>query len=148
MLYTQGQVRALLGLGEETVRYWKRELSALRNRRGHGAVYSLADLLALAAIQQITSLGGGRISLLAEVADDIFAACERVIAPGHETALLLIAADQVLILTPDAPRRMSPERTCFLVPVGAILAKLRSDLQGDVEVSPQLTLPLGSVAIG
>jgi hypothetical protein len=145
MRYTQGQIRALLGLSEETIRYWKRELSVLHDRRGHGAVYSLADLLALAAIQQITSLGGGRISLLTAVSDRIFEACERVIAPGHETAFLLIASDQVFIATPDTPRQMSPEQTCFLVPVGAILTKLRRDLQGDMEVSPQLTLPLGPI---
>lgn len=86
--YTPGQLRDVLGLPKETLRYWKKELGGLIPSNGQRAAYGPPDLLAVSVIKEVTDLGVP-IGRIAGVAPEIFRACHQTSWPQLERTLVI-----------------------------------------------------------
>src|SRR5271169_2835273 len=73
--YTPGQLRALVGIPQETFRHWKKALGPLRRGRGHSPCFAPGDLVAVAVARVLVTDIGVRIGALEQVADTLFRIC-------------------------------------------------------------------------
>ena len=87
--YTPGQLRDVLGMPKETLRYWKKELGELIPSKGQRATFSPADLVAVSIIKEVTDLGLP-ISRISGVAPEIFRICRHTSWPQLERSVVVL----------------------------------------------------------
>jgi hypothetical protein len=73
--FVPGQLKNILDLTEETFRHWRKVLPALSHRKGKTAKFSVADVMALKLIQQLSQDVGIKIGRLAPISTSIFEIC-------------------------------------------------------------------------
>lgn len=87
--YTPGQLRDVLGLPKETLRYWKKELGELIPSKGQRATFSPADIVAVSIIKEVTDLGLP-ISRIVDLAPEIFRSCRNTRWPQLERTVVVL----------------------------------------------------------
>ena len=70
------QVRAVLGVNEQTLRYWKRTYPELSGRRGYGPCYSFSEVLVLLITKRLVDQLGVDVSKLVPVVEALFVMCK------------------------------------------------------------------------
>jgi hypothetical protein len=149
--YTPGQLRALVGIPPETFRHWKKALGPLRRGRGHSPCFAPGDLVAVAVARVLSTDVGVRIGALEPVADALFHICNGNPWPALERSKLVFDLRQGkawLVADQDA---VGHARATVSVPLGGIIAALRSQMvaieaPGDQDALPFPPTPVGSLA--
>lgn len=146
------QVRAVLEINEQTLRYWKRAYPALAGRRGYGPCYSFSEVLVLMITKRLVEQLGVEISKLAPVSEALFSAC-------RESVRLLSGPGETLWIDIEAMSLSTEDRNVpgggnikIALPLRTLAMELRARVMralGDDEVA-QMVLPLGPtfVAVG
>lgn len=126
MRYSAKQIREALGLTKETFRYWTEELPPLRRPGAPHARYDLSDMLGTAVVKRITDIGMP-VGRLKTTSDDLFRLCRQAnwIQPDKLTIAVHFDPDTVHLIR-DA--RAAPLSPCLLIPLGPVIASLKSQL--------------------
>ncbi|HEY0906227.1 MAG TPA: MerR family transcriptional regulator, partial [Methylophilus sp.] len=69
------QVRAVLEVSEQTLRYWKRSYPALAGKRGYGPCYTFADVLLLLITKHLVDGLGIEVGKLNAISEGLLEAC-------------------------------------------------------------------------
>jgi hypothetical protein len=143
------QVRSVLGVNEQTLRYWKRMYPILAKRRGYGPCYSFSEVLVLLITKRLVDELGADVSKLMPMAEALFTAC-------RESARLLTGAHQTMWIDLETMTLISQEKTPddsaqlrIAIPVSALALELRARVLqalGDDEAT-QMLLPLGPTSM-
>ena len=128
MRYTPGQLRDALGLPQETYRHWKKAIAPLRLERGHSPCFTAGDLVAVAALQRLTSDCGLRVSAMSGAAEALFRVCNTSAWPALERGTLVIGVRQGTVrLQPETTEVVAHEPQ-ILLPLRGIVGRLRAQL--------------------
>jgi len=143
------QVRAVLGVNEQTLRYWKRTYPELSGRRGYGPCYSFSEVLVLLITKQLVDKLGVDVSKLAPIAEALFVVCRespRFLTQAGEPVWIDI---ETMKLTSHALDPNADSRTRIALSLHALALELRTRVLsalGDDEAT-QMLLPLGPTAL-
>jgi len=143
------QVRAVLGVNEQTLRYWKRIYPELAGRRGYGPCYSFSEVLVLLITKRLVDQLGVDVSKLVPMAEALFAVCRespRLLANAGEEVWVDIEA---MKLTSQKHDPAPGGRMRIALPLHALAHELRNRVLsalGDYEAT-QMLLPFGPTAI-
>jgi len=69
------QVRTVLEIKEQTLRYWKQAYPQLAGRRGYGPCYSFGEVLVLLITKQLVENFGVEVTKLRPVSEALFNVC-------------------------------------------------------------------------
>ena len=69
------QVRSVLDIKEQTLRYWKQAYVQLASRRGYGPCYSFGEVLVLSITKRLVEQLGIDVRKLQPAADSLFELC-------------------------------------------------------------------------
>ncbi|WP_222862304.1 MerR family transcriptional regulator, partial [Zoogloea oleivorans] len=144
------QVRTVLKVNEQTLRYWKRTYSALAGRRGYGPCYTFSEVLVLLVTKRLVEQLGVDVSKLEPIAVALFEACK-------SSVLLLSGADHTvyvdvacMAIVPGNSSEKSAGGVRIELSLPDLARELRArilDSLGDDEAA-QMSLALGPTAIG
>ncbi|MBS0513726.1 MAG: MerR family transcriptional regulator [Proteobacteria bacterium] len=144
------QVRTVLKVNEQTLRYWKRTYPALAKRRGYGPCYTFSEVMVLLVTKRLVEQLGVDVSKLAPIATELFEVCK-------SSVLLLSGNDHTVFI--DVTRMAIHPGNSSHKPAGGIwielcLSDLAQELRsrildslGDDEAT-QMSLALGPTAVG
>jgi len=149
--YTPGQLRALVGIPQETFRHWKKALGPLRRGRGHSPCFAPGDLVAVAVARVLVTDIGVRIGALEQVADTLFRICNCNPWPALERSKLVLDLRQGEAWLAADQDSAKHEGATVIVPLGGIIAALRAQLVAieapeDQDALPFPPTPVGSLA--
>lgn len=143
MNYTAAQVQAVLGIGQETLRYWRRTLSPLARESGK---FSFSDLVALRVVLHLTRAGFA-IGSVCPFAEELFAACSvGAIEAANDDLMLVIHPESGKVRRVNGTAALSTE-FAILLPISALVSQLLECL-GAPSTAPQLSLALPLTAVG
>ncbi|MDT8837631.1 MerR family transcriptional regulator [Paraburkholderia fungorum] len=143
MNYTSQQVQLAVGIGQETLRYWRKALPPLAQARGHAACFTFSDLLSLKVVHLLVIQGGIAIGVVAGFADALFETC-RATAPhsiSTRTSLVIRPADGK-VERATSFNSSSADALQILVPLSRCADELLQSLRENGETDPQISLPL------
>lgn len=78
MRYTPSQAREIIGISQETLRYWRKVLPPLKEMSGKAAQFSAGDLLALLVIKEIVENLEVNITALSKISPKLFESCSGI----------------------------------------------------------------------
>ncbi|MCW5299570.1 hypothetical protein DXT88_15445 [Herbaspirillum lusitanum] len=146
MKFTPAQARAIVGVSEQTLRYWKRYLIPLKNKRGHGPSYTHGELLALMVINAVVRELTIDIGRLAAQAESLFAICHQTHWLKYRDSVLRIgSADINIHQDGEQLNQFTAGGPCILVALGPIMEQLRLNL---VSQDPDAQLELNWPPLG
>lgn len=145
MKFTPAQAQVLADVSVETLRYWKRYLAPIAEKRGHAPCYSRGEVLALIVIRRLVRDFRIDVSVLAGSAIQLFAACAPQWHPSAGRWLLVSLGGDVLVRDVLMPDELAEPVIVF--PMAAALRELDERL-GEQDADSQLPLNLGPVAVG
>jgi len=140
MLYTQSQVRVLLGVSVETFRHWREALPALRRHKGHGPTFTPGDVVALAIVSDLVRLFGVRISVLAPRMEDLFSACHGRSWLALETSTVLVGPKAIRIVSREKKDLADADALSLVIQFSPVVDRLRSKLHATEIDEPQTWL--------
>jgi hypothetical protein len=141
--YTATQVQAVLGIGQETLRYWRKTLPPLA--RDHGK-YTFPDLIALRVVLHLTRAGFA-IGSICRFSEELFKACRMgAIEASSSEAVLVIQPGSGAVFRLDHGAAPKTE-FAILLPISPLVAELLECLGGPSS-TPQLSLALPLTAVG
>jgi hypothetical protein len=138
--FSQAQVREILELEPETVRYWRKCLPTL-SARPRKAAYGRADLLALAVVRELVHGLGIPASSLTPVADDLFRLCESRSWPYLSRCRLRLENARLALEHAEATTGAT-EGCTVLIPLAPLVVRLGQTLLGDDEAQHEFRFPL------
>lgn len=144
------QVRTVLRVNEETLRYWKRTYSVLAGRRGYGPCYTFSEVLVLLVTKRLVEQLGVDVSKLASIAEELFEACKSsvlLLSGTEHTVYIDVARMAVVRGSPTEKLTGGVVVELFLPDLARELRARILDSLGDDEAA-QLSLALGPTAIG
>lgn len=142
--YTPGQLRDVLGLPKETLRYWKKELGELIPSKGQRATFSPADLVAVSIIKEVTDLGVP-IGRIASVAPEIFRSCRHTSWPQLErTVVVLDLRAGAVSFETDAA--LSFSHPTLQIPLQPLMETLRGLLLSGTDHQRALAFPPATIS--
>jgi DNA-binding transcriptional MerR regulator len=97
MRFTPSQALDLIGITAETLRYWKKSMPSLAEKRGHAPCYTRAEIVGLIVVKRLVKDFRMDVSVLAPQSQRLFDLCSaqwalpsrrllRVTCDGHVTA--------------------------------------------------------------
>lgn len=143
MKFTPLQVREILGISEETLRYWKRSLPVIADRKGYSPCYTFGDLVSMEVIGVLIRQFGVAIGAIAPAADRLFSTLER--------AAMFRSSGEILVITGDFESIKLSGRfdvdvisaPAIVLPLHPIVENLQDKLFGALGgLPPQLPLAL------
>lgn len=133
------QVRAVLGINEQTLRYWKRAYPGLAQYRGYGPCYSFSDTLVLLITKQLVEHLGVEVSKLAPISDALLSAC-------RESVRVLSESDDMLWIDLGAMtlsrRQDEPQGVAIAIPVHRLALELRARVLSMLGAEEGVQMPL------
>jgi hypothetical protein len=147
MRFAQAQVREALQLSQETVRHWRKVLAPLRARAGHSAVFTFGDLVALAVVRTLIQDLGMSIGWFETHAEILFDLCNHSLWSQLEDCVAVVHIEGVELVKSTAVRAHR-RQAIAMVPIGPLVANLRSVLLGgrETESQQQLRFPPSAVS--
>ena len=128
ILYTSGQVMAVLSLSKQQWRTYRHALPHLNPEAGRSACFNAGDLLAAAVVQIATTALQMPVSAFSPVADALFDLCSVHPWPRLERAhLVLTPADGRVVLV-DPEQRLPACTLAVVVELAPLAARLRERL--------------------
>jgi hypothetical protein len=144
-LYTQEQARAVTGIGQETLRHWRRLIPYLAAKSGKTARFSFGDFLGLSITREVTGNLGVSISHVRDGIESLFRILseETVVHPGSvavlRNSISFIVGGSQLSLTGGEP--------VVLVPLDPVIEGLQTKLLHGLKLPPQSVFPFFAEAI-
>lgn len=143
------QVRAVLGINEQTLRYWKRTYPELSGRRGYGPCYSFSEVLVLLVTKRLVEQLGADVSKFVPAVEALFVMCKespRFLTQDSEPVWIDI---ETMKLTSHTIDPSADSRMRIALPLHALALELRErvlNALGDDDAM-QMLLPFGPTAL-
>lgn len=137
MKFTPAQVRSIVGISDETLRYWKRRLFPLEGKRGHTPCYTHGELLALMVINLLVREFGMDISTLGAHAEALFKACHQSQWLRISDSMLVVSTNKTRVYLVESIPTTEFSEPCVVIPLGAVLEQLKTSLveqDGDAQL--------------
>lgn len=128
MQFTQGQLRSILGLSQETFRHWKKVLPPFADGRGHSPCFTTGDLLGAAIIRRLTDFGGLRVGRLGEISVKIVALCNTSSWTALEGDVLIVNLKSGACHLGKSKSEASISDITVVCPLTPIMTELRDTL--------------------
>jgi hypothetical protein len=137
MKLSPGQVREILGLTQDTYRYWKAALPPLADRNGYRPCFTYGDLFAMAIVRALTDDAGVRVGALHAVAASLFDHCGNHAWAELERSTLVLELGRVRVTF--VPELQIPQfkGIGLVVPCRPIVVDLRERLLMDKDPTDQ-----------
>lgn len=139
------QLRETVGLTQETLRYWRRELTPLHGRRGASPLYTPGEALALRVVRELVDTGF-KIQAIRSMADAMFDICRGGNWGALEGCCMVLRPTLGTVTLEHYPLRIEADRSSiFVVPLASHIDAVRLRLL-DTDSHPQGELrfpPLG-----
>lgn len=147
MNLTPLQVREILQIGEETLRYWKRAVPPISSRKGYSPCYSFSDLVAMEVIGILTRRFGVTIGTITPMAERLFSVLDR--APFLRTSdeFLVISDDFQIIQVVGKLDAIAISSPSIVLPMRPLIDDLRDRVFDALGGTPP-QLPLGLPPVG
>ncbi|HEH6433348.1 TPA: MerR family transcriptional regulator [Pseudomonas aeruginosa] len=148
MNYTPQQVLSAIGIGQQTLRYWRKVLPPLANRQGHSACFSFWDLVALKAVNLLVAQAGVAIGSVATISEEIFAACKTpALLDAGEHAILVIKPLEMKVQCANVSTWRSDGTLEIVLPLMKCINELLHSLRDAGDLAPQISLPFPLAAV-
>lgn len=147
MHFTTSQVRAVLGLPTQTLRYWRSALSPLTSKPGgKSAKFSIGEILALAIVAKLVGVLRLDVGAISAVAPALFDLCKRSSLLANSSWLYLDIEGARVEVTSDL-KTLPKDKAIVLVPISEIAREVRETLTKSDENVEQLEFswPLAAV---
>lgn len=141
------QAREILRITEETLRYWKRAIPPISNRKGYSPCYSFGDLVSMEVIGVLTRRFGVAIGTITPMADGLFSAIDRAPFLRTNNEFLVISEDFKSVQVVEKLDAGAIQSPSIVLPMRPLVDDMRErvfDALGGG--SPQL--PLGLPPVG
>lgn len=148
MNLTPLQAREILQIGEETLRYWKRTIPPISNRKGYSPCYSFADLVAMEVVGVLTRRFGVAIGTITPMAERLFSVLDKAPFLRIGDEFLVISEDFRNVQVTDKLDAKVIQSPSIVLPMRPLVDDLRDrvfDALGGTP--PQLSLGLPPVAL-
>lgn len=143
MQYTQGQLRAAVGLSVETYRHWKKVLPVLSSHKGQSAKFHIGDLLAAAVLKQLTTLCSIKIGNLSDISHDLFRLCNTASLSELEKLTIQINLKNNSCIARSSLDKVDSPDIFIIVPLASVVSELREDLlEIQTDMDAQLSLSI------
>jgi DNA-binding transcriptional MerR regulator len=130
MKLTPTQLREVIGLSQETLRYWRKELQPLRGRQGSSPSYAPGEALALRVVKELVDMGV-KIQAVKSMAEDLFAICLQPNWTHLEQCCLLFEPPSGWVSIEDEPLQLGrPSGPLMIVPLRSHISALQRQLLG------------------
>lgn len=148
MYYTPQQVQKAVGIGQQTLRYWKKALPPLADHRGHSACFSFSDLVALKVVYLLVVRSGMAVSVVSGFAEALFDAC-RATSPHavSGSTALVIRPDENSVTRLTTSAWQTERSLCIVIPLSSCIDELVDSLREGDQPDPQIALPLPLTAV-
>lgn len=143
------QVRTVLGVNEQTLRYWKRTYPELSGRRGYGPCYSFSEVLVLLITKRLVDRLGVDVSKLIPMAEALFIVCRESPRLLTQAGGIVWIDIETMKLTSQACDTNVDTPLCIALPLNTLAVELRSRLLGALgdDEAAQMLLPFGPTAM-
>lgn len=146
MEYSQKQVRSVLGVAEQTLRYWKRSLSPLARKTGKAALFTVGEMLALSVVNQLVHRNKMDVSAIAPVAEELFDFCSRPLQFSRQTSVMWIDLGEKEVAVVRDTKDLPTDRVYLIVPVSKLWSEISENLtNADGFGEQKELLPLAAV---
>jgi MerR HTH family regulatory protein len=128
MLFTTSQVRSIIGLPHETLRYWRQKLPPLSKKvSGKAARFEVGEILALLAVSKLVNGLRVDVGAITPFAGEIFDVCKRPTIIGNFGWLCIDVEQAKAFIVND--RTLIPGNTALiLLPIYEMALALRTAL--------------------
>ena len=146
MEYSQKQVRSVVGLAQQTLRYWKGLLPPLACKTGKVALFTVGEMLALSVVNQLVHCNKVDVSAITPVAEELFELCSRPLLFSRYVAVMWIDLREKEIVVVRDPKDLPTDRVYLVVPVSQLWLEISEKLTNTDGFGEQKELlPLASV---
>ncbi|MBC8726563.1 hypothetical protein F6X37_35195 [Paraburkholderia sp. 31.1] len=144
------QVRAVVGLSEQTLRYWKKAFPTLSGRRGYGPCYTFGEVLALMVVRKLVEQLGTDVAKLCPLVEQLFRVCDASVALlTYKEAVAVLDLETMTVALSSVATPASSSGMLLTVPLYALARDLQlqilASLGGDELV--QMDLAFGPTPI-
>lgn len=145
-LYTQEQARSVTGIGQETLRHWRKLVPYLAAKSGKAARFSFGDFVGLAVTREITDRLGISISCVQDGIESLFRVLAQLTAvqPGSIAVLQHCVSSVVISETRLGSLECEPT---VLIPLDPVIEDLRAKLLSGLKLPAQSVLPFFAEAV-
>jgi len=145
MKFTPQQVRNLVGVETQTLRYWKAKLAPISHYVGYAPCYTIGDIVALRVARVLVrdfSVGIGKVS---EVANELFRECRRPLRKNEGEVFLIFDSYKGTVRLAD--NQLARTVTCpsLVIPLTPIFRALQQNLTSELIPPEQRELPTPSL---
>lgn len=146
MEYTQKQVRSLIGLPQQTLRYWKSSLPPLARKSGKAALFTVGEMLALSVVNQLVHRNRLDVSAIAPVAEELFELCSHPLLFSRHVMVIWIDLREKELAVVRDPKDLPTDRVYLVVPVSQLWLQISEKLTNSDGFGEQKELlPLAAV---
>lgn len=144
-LYTQEQARAVTGIGQETLRHWRKMIPYLAAKSGKRARFSFGDFLGLSVTREVTGGLGVSISHVRDGIESLFGILseETVVHPGS----IAVLRNSISFIVREPQLGSLRGEPAVLVPLDPVIEGLQSKLLHGLKLPPQSVFPFFAEAI-
>ncbi len=146
--FTTQQARSIAGVSPEAWRHRRKHLSQLAAKKGKAARFSMGEIVALCAVEDVVSTLGSKVVLLSVGLDEIFQACSSMNLLYLRECSFLVTATEGKVLKSDQIRSL-PMPTIVIPCERFVDQVLRATFQDSAETHQKhLPFPPAPVASG
>ena len=144
-LYTQEQARTVTGIGQETLRHWRKLIPYLAAKSGKTARFSFGDFLGLSVTREVTGSLGVSISHVRDGIESLFRILseETVVHPGS----IAVLRNSTSFIVRESQLGSTGGELAVLVPLDPVIESLQTTLLHGLKLPPQSVLPFFAEAI-
>lgn len=151
MKLTPLQVRTVLDISEETLRYWKQKYPQLKGRRGYGPCFTFGEVLVLHITKVMVENLAVDIKRIEPLATQLFRLCNSSVSLLRDADGKVVIDLQTMKITMLNAAAVNPADShfCMVISLSQIAHEIRSRVLqclGEDE-DPQMTLTLGPTAL-
>lgn len=145
--FTPEQARSLTGVSAESLRHWKRAVPYLAARSGKASRFTLADLIGLAAIQELKERFGVSVVAAGGGVEALFSRLAEARLPELATAVALLTETEASLVRPEEVGSRRLTGATLVLPCGPIFERICATMVPGYEPGRQHALPFPPRAV-
>ncbi len=143
--FTTQQARSIAGISSEAWRHWRKHLPHVAAKKGKAARFSMGEIVALCAVEEVVNKLGLRVAVLSDGLDQVFQACAPMSLLYLRDCSFVVTAANGKIFKTEQVRGLS--NSAVVIPCENIVDQvLRATFQDSDEVY-QRSLPFPPAAV-
>ena len=145
MKFTPQQVRNLIGVETQTLRYWKAKLAPIAHYVGYAPCYTIGDIVALHIVRVLVRDFNVGIGKIAKVANELFQECRRPLWENEGEVFLIFDPHEGTVRLAANQLAGTVTRPLLVIPLVPIFRALQQNLTSEFTPPEQRKLPTPSL---